>query len=1030
MARQRALSRKGWADRLCHPCIPPVHWTLDPRRQSPFPSLPKEQKAQRHRTGHPVGIFDSMVSVHKVSIAPSAHVRWGTNAESQDTRAVARHDSLRRLKSSRRPWRSRSLSSAFVLQSNYVSRVIGRCRAESRADDASPGFFPAVRQTRIPLSSVLLWVDAEEIVQGPSLTQLFHLEILPLMTSGVIAGVVVDSAGASTGALYEAVMAVKEQASGQSLSSKLIVLVMDRTDVASGAGVDGVVLGVDGLPVVVAKNQLGEGKVVGKVVRTSEAASRAAVEGAGMVVIDDAGAQGGANGGERRRLVEEVRLGQVSGGSVPVVGMVGRDDNDSWKDTYGLDGVLVRYREGLSREVLEGLFDGLSSPGASPEASSEAQGVGNDEAMMSVASNSASDSPATMLSGASSRLVSRQKSFLEDLIRFLSATTPSLEEVALLRDSLKQLDELFLVVIVGEFNAGKSAVVNAMLGGDTVVPEGILPTTNEITVIKYAQEGDGKSGTLEQDVDGLFVRYTAAELLKEVNIVDTPGTNVILERQQRLTEEFIPRADLVLFVLSADRPFTESEVKFLKYVRQWGKKVVFVVNKIDLLGSSEEVNQVVAFVEKNATRLLGVEGAKAIPVSAKLATQAKIETRRALGDGTRGNTLTDRDRSHLRTSDSWKASRFESLETFIREFLLGGPTVASEAMGAGVGMESAQPNAEARPLSESLRLKLQTPLFVADALIGAARTQIEAELSVLRRDEESVRMVASQLEAFRDEMSKEAKVQKAEIVQQTDRMVDTISNVVDQVLTLSNWQALLPYYTGKSKSPSSLGGKVSAALSAQDVSKDAMGRVNSIVEEHREWLRVNCQRVRENYRGFVAERMEVYNNKAAAPASNPSNPTNPASSASNSNPVTIDMRTIAAVLETEIQTAVKSSVNTFASAIVFSLLLTSILPTTLEDLLAIGLGASFAYASVLNIPVRRMEAKKKVRDEIRRLVKAVHDDMDAEERVRMDECVSTVNQLIGPLDSLLRSEISRLSEDVDALNTRYNVELDAIRGNL
>jgi hypothetical protein len=58
------------------------------------------------------------------------------------------------------------------------------------------------------------------------------------------------------------------------------------------------------------------------------------------------------------------------------------------------------------------------------------------------------------------------------------------------------------------------------------------------------------------------------------------GTNVILERQQRLTEEYVPRADLVLFVLSADRPLSESELAFLKYIRQWRKKVVFVVNKV------------------------------------------------------------------------------------------------------------------------------------------------------------------------------------------------------------------------------------------------------------------------------------------------------------------------------------------------------------------------------------------------------------------------------------------------------------------
>lgn len=43
-------------------------------------------------------------------------------------------------------------------------------------------------------------------------------------------------------------------------------------------------------------------------------------------------------------------------------------------------------------------------------------------------------------------------------------------------------------------------------------------------------------------------------------MVDTPGTNVIVDRQQRLTEEFVPRSDLVLFIMSSDRPFTESEV--------------------------------------------------------------------------------------------------------------------------------------------------------------------------------------------------------------------------------------------------------------------------------------------------------------------------------------------------------------------------------------------------------------------------------------------------------------------------------------
>jgi small GTP-binding protein len=70
-----------------------------------------------------------------------------------------------------------------------------------------------------------------------------------------------------------------------------------------------------------------------------------------------------------------------------------------------------------------------------------------------------------------------------------------------------------------------------------------------------------------------------------INIVDTPGTNAIIRRHQEITEEFVPRADLILFVTSADRPFSESERLFLQRIREWGKKIVFVVNKADRPGA-------------------------------------------------------------------------------------------------------------------------------------------------------------------------------------------------------------------------------------------------------------------------------------------------------------------------------------------------------------------------------------------------------------------------------------------------------------
>lgn len=59
-----------------------------------------------------------------------------------------------------------------------------------------------------------------------------------------------------------------------------------------------------------------------------------------------------------------------------------------------------------------------------------------------------------------------------------------MEELGLVKDALKQLDELFLLVVVGEFNSGKSSIINALLGS-RYLAEGILPTTNEISVLKF-----------------------------------------------------------------------------------------------------------------------------------------------------------------------------------------------------------------------------------------------------------------------------------------------------------------------------------------------------------------------------------------------------------------------------------------------------------------------------------------------------------------------------------------------------------------
>jgi predicted GTPase len=85
----------------------------------------------------------------------------------------------------------------------------------------------------------------------------------------------------------------------------------------------------------------------------------------------------------------------------------------------------------------------------------------------------------------------------------------------------------------------------------------------------------------------------------------TSGTNAVIRHHERLTDDFVPRSDLVLFVTSADRPMSESERQFLERIRTWGKKVVMTLNKIDILDSPAALNEVRDFVLRHAEQVLG-----------------------------------------------------------------------------------------------------------------------------------------------------------------------------------------------------------------------------------------------------------------------------------------------------------------------------------------------------------------------------------------------------------------------------------------
>lgn len=198
-------------------------------------------------------------------------------------------------------------------------------------------------------------------------------------------------------------------------------------------------------------------------------------------------------------------------------------------------------------------------------------------------------------------------------------------------DLVKKLEaDRFHLVVVGEFNHGKTTFVNALLGA-SVLPVGVTPTTAVIHHLEYAAEpraqvvyasGDRKDLPFEEvraftvggarspdagDVQFLEVGYPAELLRERVVLVDTPGVNDLSLQRADITYSYIPRSDAVLFLIDAGQPLKESERVFLqeKLLGQSRDKILFVVTKRDIWSQDEEV-EALAYIRGELARLVKV----------------------------------------------------------------------------------------------------------------------------------------------------------------------------------------------------------------------------------------------------------------------------------------------------------------------------------------------------------------------------------------------------------------------------------------
>jgi GTPase SAR1 family protein len=164
---------------------------------------------------------------------------------------------------------------------------------------------------------------------------------------------------------------------------------------------------------------------------------------------------------------------------------------------------------------------------------------------------------------------------------------------------LTDIREPLLFVAVGEVKSGKSSLLNALFGQEFAKVD-VLPATDRVYIFRY--------GASEKSVEvspQLTERYLPIPFLRDFNVVDTPGTNTMVPGHQMTTENFVPRADLILFVFSVANPWTQSAWEFLGLLqKKWLKNVVFVLQQIDLREPSE-IEIIRRHLQDSAMRRLG-----------------------------------------------------------------------------------------------------------------------------------------------------------------------------------------------------------------------------------------------------------------------------------------------------------------------------------------------------------------------------------------------------------------------------------------
>ncbi|GHO88932.1 dynamin family protein [Dictyobacter formicarum] len=540
-----------------------------------------------------------------------------------------------------------------------------------------------------------------------------------------------------------------------------------------------------------------------------------------------------------------------------------------------------------------------------------------------------------------------------------------------LRQVTASLDDLFLLVIVGEFNAGKSACINALLH-DEVLEEGVIPTTHQVTILRHGAEQS--QHMLARDI--LEMDYPA-EFLRDISIVDTPGVNAILLKHQRLTEEFVPRSDLILFVTSTDRPFTQSEKSFLERIRAWGKKVIFILNKIDLLRSPEELQKITTFIANNCQQLLGFR-ADIFPVSALLAQQA----RQAVGH---------------QAVELWERSRFGKLEEYLFETL---------------------------DAKERVRLKLLSPLGVMQRLLDQTRASVEERAKLLAEDARTVTNIEKQLTFYREDMERNFKHRLTEITNIVLEMRQRGDYFFEDTIRLRRILDLVQSERIRREFE-------------HEVLGDSAARIEHAVQEMIDWMVEQEHHFWQNIMEYIDRRREVSlrrDDHMIGTVSRQFDYNRRLLLQSVSHTVTgviqtYDQEAESTQLSQDMRNTVAQAVITGAGGIGLGALIVAFMGTLAADVTGIIAGLGLLLVGYGIIPLRRKQAKRAFDEKMMELQQGLTSAMSEQFRKELQNSINRIEDAIAPYTRFVRAEQQKTTE-IQARISQLNDTITTIKNEI